>query len=164
MPHPWRLAAMLSIAALVMSSPAAAQPPPGHPSPGQAREMLMPDRPSRPEELPHQGKVLSAIDANDFTYIDAPDTANYLLDGMKVKNTSSPSVPLVITGGFGRDATSGLVADIIDTFVYRVGLAGMQYSFATAVGLFKSLVGLVLMLTVNTISSRVARSDYGLFG
>ena len=53
--------------------------------------------------------------ANDFTYIDAPDTANYLLDSMKVKNTSSPSVPLVITGGFGRDATSGLVADIIDT-------------------------------------------------
>jgi hypothetical protein len=61
---------MLSIAALVMSSPAAAQPPPGHPPQGQAREMLMPDRPSRPEELPHQGKVLSAIDANDFTYIE----------------------------------------------------------------------------------------------
>ena len=56
------------------------------------------------------------------------------------------------------------VSDIIDTFVYRVGLTQMQYSFATAVGLFKSVVGLILMLTVNAISSRFGRSEYGLFG
>lgn len=51
--------------------------------------------------------------ANDFTYIAAPDTANYLLSGMKVKNTGSG--PLTILGGYGRDATTGAVADIIDT-------------------------------------------------
>ena len=53
--------------------------------------------------------------ANDFTYISAPDPANYLLSGMKVKNTSSPSVPLTITGGYGKDSTSGSVSDIMDT-------------------------------------------------
>jgi hypothetical protein len=51
--------------------------------------------------------------ANDFTYISAPDTANYLLSGMKIRNTSATD--LVVTGGYGRDATSGLSADIIDT-------------------------------------------------
>ncbi|HLG52140.1 MAG TPA: ABC transporter permease subunit [Chloroflexota bacterium] len=46
------------------------------------------------------------------------------------------------------------VADIIDTYVYRVGLVGMEYSFATAVGLFKSLVGLILLVVVNLIVRR----------
>jgi len=53
--------------------------------------------------------------ANDFTYIAAPDTANYILTSMKVKNTSSgPVVPLTVTGGFGRDNT-GSASNIVDT-------------------------------------------------
>ena len=47
------------------------------------------------------------------------------------------------------------VADIIDTFVYRYGIAGFEYFFAAAVGLFKSVVGLVLVLLVNTIARRI---------
>lgn len=46
--------------------------------------------------------------------------------------------------------------DIIDTYVYRVGLMGMQYSFATAVGLLKSVVGCILLLSANQISKKVA--------
>ncbi len=42
--------------------------------------------------------------------------------------------------------------DIIDTFVYRVGLQGAQFSFATAVGLFKSIIGFILIV----ISYRMA--------
>lgn len=44
--------------------------------------------------------------------------------------------------------------DIIDTYVYRMGLLDHQYSFSTAVGLFKSVVGMVLMVTVNWFSKR----------
>lgn len=55
------------------------------------------------------------------------------------------------------------VGDIIDTFVYRVGLVGMEYSFTAAVGVFKSVVGLVLMIAVNTLSSRLSKTGYGLF-
>lgn len=36
-------------------------------------------------------------------------------------------------------------ADIIDTFVYRVGLSGGQYAFGTAVGLFKSVISCILI-------------------
>jgi hypothetical protein len=53
----------------------------------------------------------AGIDDNN-TYISAPDTANYLLTAMKIRNTSA--VPLQITSGYGRSATTGLVADIID--------------------------------------------------
>ena len=44
--------------------------------------------------------------------------------------------------------------DILDTYVYRVGLQQRQYSFATAVDMFKSIIGLVLMITVNGISKK----------
>lgn len=47
-------------------------------------------------------------------------------------------------------------ADIIDTYVYRVGLLGMQYSFATAVGLLKSVVGCILLLSANKLSKKLA--------
>lgn len=44
--------------------------------------------------------------------------------------------------------------DIIDTYVYRMGLLSHQYSFSTAVGLFKSFVGMFLMIAVNEISKK----------
>ncbi|MBI5107388.1 MAG: hypothetical protein HZA62_01445 [Rhodocyclales bacterium] len=62
---PW-----IALFATLASCTALASPPPGHPSPAQARELLMPDRPSTPEDLPNQGRVLSSIDANEFTYIE----------------------------------------------------------------------------------------------
>lgn len=47
------------------------------------------------------------------------------------------------------------VADIIDTFVYREGLISNNYSYATAVGLFKSLVSMVLLLLTNFIAKQL---------
>ena len=49
------------------------------------------------------------------------------------------------------------VADIIDTYVYRSGLLSMQYSFASAVGLFKSILALALMLIANSVAKRVGQ-------
>jgi putative aldouronate transport system permease protein len=47
--------------------------------------------------------------------------------------------------------------DIIDTFVYRMGLIDFQYSPAAAVGLFKSVVALVLISTSYYLAYRFAR-------
>lgn len=44
--------------------------------------------------------------------------------------------------------------DIIDTYVYRIGLQNAQYEFATVVGLFKGLVGLVLIVSANHLLRR----------
>lgn len=43
------------------------------------------------------------------------------------------------------------VGDIIDTYVYREGILNINYSYSTAVGLFKSLVSLTLILASNKI-------------
>jgi putative aldouronate transport system permease protein len=46
------------------------------------------------------------------------------------------------------------VADIIDTFVYRMGIQRNDYAFSTAAGMFKSVVAFVLILIVNQIAKR----------
>lgn len=53
--------------------------------------------------------------ATDIDYIEGVDEANYILSNMKVKNTSSPTAPLEVTGGYGRDATTGAAIDLVDT-------------------------------------------------
>lgn len=46
------------------------------------------------------------------------------------------------------------VADVIGTFVYRVGLGQQDYSFSTAVGLFDSVIGFILIITGNYLSRK----------
>ena len=48
------------------------------------------------------------------------------------------------------------VGDIIDTWVYRSGILDFQLSLATAVGLFKGVIGLVLILIANRVAKRIA--------
>lgn len=43
------------------------------------------------------------------------------------------------------------VADIIDTYVYRVGLVNFSFDYSTAVGLFKNIIGLILITGSNWI-------------
>ncbi|MBR6478329.1 MAG: sugar ABC transporter permease [Lachnospiraceae bacterium] len=46
-------------------------------------------------------------------------------------------------------------ADVIATYVYRVGIKGLQFSLTTAVGLFQSIVGVILILSANFISRKL---------
>jgi ABC-type polysaccharide transport system, permease component len=45
-------------------------------------------------------------------------------------------------------------ADVIATYLYRVGLQSNNFSYATAIGLFESVIGLSLVLSANAISRR----------
>jgi putative aldouronate transport system permease protein len=51
--------------------------------------------------------------------------------------------------------------EILDTYIYRIGILSQQYSYTTAIGLFKSVVGLLLLLIANSLSKK-ATGD-GLF-
>ncbi|MBA2941082.1 sugar ABC transporter permease [Paenibacillus sp. CGMCC 1.16610] len=55
------------------------------------------------------------------------------------------------------------VSDILDTFVYRKGLLETNYSYATAVGLFKSVVALVLIVLVNKAVHMMGGKDHTLW-
>ncbi|HCM28121.1 MAG: sugar ABC transporter permease [Treponema sp. GWB1_62_6] len=49
-------------------------------------------------------------------------------------------------------------ADVISTYVYRRGLLGADFSYATAVGLFQSVIGLVLLATANKAAKAVGET------
>jgi len=51
-------------------------------------------------------------------------------------------------------------AEVISTYVYKVGLQKAQFSLTTAMGLFESVVGLVLLLSANALARKF---DQGLF-
>lgn len=66
----------------------------------------------------------------------------------------------ILGGGFDRPFAfqNNLVmrvADVIPTFVYRVGIKGLQFSLTTAVGLFQSVVGVFFLLMANWISRKL---------
>lgn len=46
------------------------------------------------------------------------------------------------------------VADVIGTYVYRIGLGEQDYSFSTAVGLFESVIAFVLIVTGNGLARK----------
>lgn len=45
-------------------------------------------------------------------------------------------------------------SDVIDTYVYRVGILNARFSYATAVGLFKAVISVILLVTANKIARR----------
>lgn len=57
--------------------------------------------------------------------------------------------------------TTYQVADVISTYVYRVGLIDANYSYSTAIGLFNSLVNITFLLLTNKLAKKMNNS--GLF-
>ncbi|TNJ66985.1 sugar ABC transporter permease [Paenibacillus hemerocallicola] len=47
------------------------------------------------------------------------------------------------------------VGEVIDTYVYRVGLLESHFSYTTAIGFFKSIVGLILVVGLNRLSKKM---------
>lgn len=50
-------------------------------------------------------------------------------------------------------------SEVISTYVYQAGLVNAQYSFATAVGLFNSVINLVILVLVNTLSRKISETS-----
>ncbi|MCY9656641.1 ABC transporter permease subunit [Paenibacillus chondroitinus] len=66
----------------------------------------------------------------------------------------------MISIGFDRPFVMGnsLVSeysDVISTYVYRIGIGSGDFSQATAVGLFQSVVGLIFLVTANFIAKKI---------
>ena len=60
-----------------------------------------------------------------------------------------------------RNSLNQSYSDVIDVFVYRTGMIGGRYSYAQAVGLFKSVVALILLGGANKITKKI--SGHALF-
>ncbi|MCK9478187.1 MAG: ABC transporter permease subunit [Firmicutes bacterium] len=53
------------------------------------------------------------------------------------------------------------VGEVLSTYSYKIGLVKMQYSFSTAMGLFKNVISLLLILFANRVAKKI--NDYGLW-
>lgn len=51
------------------------------------------------------------------------------------------------------------VGNVIGTYTYEVGLEQMNYSYATAVGLFRNVIALVLVTTTNAVSKKLSNNS-----
>lgn len=60
-----------------------------------------------------------------------------------------------------QESTNLNVSEIISTFVYEKGIKSQQYDYATAIGLFNSVINLIVLLVVNRIAKK--RSEVSLF-
>ena len=50
------------------------------------------------------------------------------------------------------------VSDVFETYTYKIGISGGQYSYSTAVGLFKNVVGMILIFTSNALARRMGHA------
>jgi putative aldouronate transport system permease protein len=53
------------------------------------------------------------------------------------------------------------VGDVMSTYIYRRGLVDMEYSYSTAIGLFKNVIAFGIVLLSNKLSQRI--NDYGIW-
>lgn len=59
------------------------------------------------------------------------------------------------------NAVNRNVGEVFDTYIYQMGIVGGQFSYTAAVGMFKSLIALVLVLTANMIVKKLG--EEGIF-
>lgn len=46
-------------------------------------------------------------------------------------------------------------SNVIDLYVYRMGIEAGRFSYSTAIGLFKSLIAIILLVSANTVSKKL---------
>jgi hypothetical protein len=105
-------------------------------------------------------------------FIEAVDPSNYIIYDFKIKNISSPTVPLVITGGWGRDSVTNQTLTLIDTTGGTIfSNPDLVIAFATGSGVTNQdktdiILGVRNELDTNStkldvaVSSRLAAIDY----
>jgi putative aldouronate transport system permease protein len=117
---------------------------------------------SVPPELHEAGKVDGASHLRRIWHIDFPAILPIavVLMILAVGSIMSVSFEKVL---LMQNQLNLVTSQVIDTYVYEVGLNSPipQYSYATAIGLFRSVIGLVLLITVNYLARRITKT--GLF-
>ena len=51
------------------------------------------------------------------------------------------------------------VSEVISTYTYKIGLERLEYDYATAIGLFNSVISFILLITVNSISKKLTETS-----
>jgi putative aldouronate transport system permease protein len=49
--------------------------------------------------------------------------------------------------------------DVISTYVYRIGILQADFSYGTAIGLFNSIISLILLISANFVSKKISETS-----
>ena len=106
-----------------------------------------------PAELYEAAKIDGANRGQLMLYITLPSIAQtitlfLLLNVSSLLNNGTEQILMF------QNSLNLSKSEVIDTYVLNYGLGWHRYSYATAIGLFKSIVSITLMLTSNTISKK----------
>ena len=109
-----------------------------------------------PTELYEAARVDGASKLRRIFAIDLPYIAPTIIT-LFILNTGS-----ILSIGFEKiylmqNNTNLSMSEVISTYVYKMGVLQFNFSYSTAVGLFNSVVNMVMLLLVNTISNRVSK-------
>ena len=109
-----------------------------------------------PTELYEAARVDGASKLRRIFAIDLPYIAPTIIT-LFILNTGS-----ILSIGFEKiylmqSNVNLSVSEVISTHVYKMGVLNFNYSYSTAVGLFNSVVNMVMLIVVNTISNRVSK-------
>lgn len=77
----------------------------------------------------------------------------FILNGSRIINVGFEKVFLL------QNDLNMQTADVINTYVYRLGIEQSNFSMATAVGLFTSVINMVLLVVINRVSRRVSETS-----
>ena len=50
-------------------------------------------------------------------------------------------------------------SEIISTYTYKIGLVSGEYSYSAAIGMFNSVINLIILMVVNTVSRKVGETS-----
>ena len=110
------------------------------------------------EQLYESAMIDGATKAQKIRYINLPHllptiTVLLILDCGKILTVGYEKIYLL------QNDLNAETSEVISTYVYKAGLINTQYSFSTAVGLFNSVVNLILLVLVNTLSRRFSENS-----
>lgn len=108
-----------------------------------------------PTDLYEAAKVDGASKLRRIFSIDLPYIAPTIIT-LFILNAGS-----ILSVGFEKvylmqNSINTPVSEVISTYVYRIGVLQFNYSYSTAVGLFNSLVNLLMLLGVNALSRKIS--------
>ncbi len=109
-------------------------------------------------DLYDAGKIDGVSILKKIWYIDLPTILPIIiilliLNVSKIMNVGFEKVFLMQTD------LNRVTSDVINTYVYRIGILTGSYSFATAVGLFTSVINSIILVTVNKFSKMVSETS-----
>ena len=109
------------------------------------------------QEMYEAARIDGAGRFKQMLYITIPSISNTMII-LLILNVGN-----IMSVGFEKitllySASTYETADVISTYVYRMGLQSLRYSFSSAVGLFNSVINVILLVTSNAISRKVTGS------